>query len=98
MKIHPLILPKKLLIALSGISLAMIIGTFYNAYNNADTGITWLLAAILMNFVAFAAVIVDLVRNPVKNKIVWVILLFLFSFLASFFYLVMRDSLLENEE
>ena len=97
MDTKPLILPKKLLVAISGIGIAMIMGSFYNAYNGGEPKITWLLVGIACNFVAFFAVVIDVVRNPIKNRFTWILLLFLFSIISSFIYLIVRDNLIESK-
>lgn len=94
----PLILPKKLLIAFSGIGIAMIIGLFFNAYQGMKVDETWLYLGIILNFVAFLAVVVDVVQNSPKNKWMWILLLATLSMLASFAYLVSRERILGIQE
>lgn len=97
MNIQPLILPKKLLVALSGTGIAMIIGVFYAVSQGYPVDMQWLIIGLAMNFMAFVAVVIDLLRNPVKNKWTWVIILVTISILASFIYLIMRDKILGIE-
>ncbi|MDO5655205.1 MAG: PLDc N-terminal domain-containing protein [Flavobacteriaceae bacterium] len=96
MEIKPLILPKKLLIALAGIGIAMIIGTFYAAAQGQHAEIKWLISGFIISFVPFVAVILDLSKNPVKNKMIWVLILFTISMLGCFIYLILRDQIMTD--
>lgn len=98
MQVHPLILPKKLLIAFSGVGIAMIIGLFTNAYRGGEVNETWLYVGIVLNFVSFMAVLLDVVRNPVKNRTLWLLLLATLSMLAAFVYLIVRENFVGIEE
>lgn len=97
MQVHPLILPKKLLVALSGTGIAMILGAFYAVSQGHQTDMQWLIIGLILNFVAFLAVTIDLIRNPVRNKTVWVVMMVIFSLLTAFIYLIMREKLLEDQ-
>ncbi|MGI9525617.1 MAG: hypothetical protein ACR2MS_00740 [Weeksellaceae bacterium] len=92
----PLILPKKLLVGMSGIGNAMLIGLFYNKFQDIPIDMSWLYIAVVLLFVPFLAVLVDLIQNPIRDKFTWIIFLTGFSFIASFVYLVMREKVLEK--
>lgn len=94
MKIYPLILPKKLLVGISGIGIAMIIGVFTNAWQGGDVNPTWLYVGIILNAISFIAVLLDIYRNPVKNRMMWIIVLATLSMLAAFIYLIGRERFL----
>lgn len=94
MKIYPLILPKKLLVGISGIGIAMIIGLFTNAFQGGDVNETWLYVGIILNSISFIAVLLDVYRNPVRNKTLWILALATFTMLAAFVYLIGRDKFL----
>lgn len=94
----PLILPKKLLIAFSGVGIAMITGLFFNAYQGMKVNETWLYLGIILNFVAFLAVVIDVIQNSPKNKWLWILLLATISMLAAFAYLIFRERILQIEE
>lgn len=96
MKAKPLILPKRLSIAMAGVSIAMMIGLFYNKYNNIPVEISWLYISLALLFVPFLVVLLDLIRNPIAGKVTWIIFLTTVSVVATFFYLVMRDKILEK--
>lgn len=91
----PLILPKKLLIAISGIGIAMIIGAFYGAYQGFEPDMKWLIIGLGLNFIAFFAVLLDIIRNPIREKMYWYIALILFSIITTFIYLILRDKIIE---
>lgn len=97
MKIHPLILPKKLLVAISGVGIAMLIGIFTSLAQGGEVNETWLYVGIILNSVSFIAVILDITRNPVKNKMMWALVLATLTMLAAFVYLIGRERFLEAE-
>ncbi|MXV37530.1 hypothetical protein GO491_02385 [Flavobacteriaceae bacterium Ap0902] len=94
MRAKSLILPKKLLVGMAGVSIAMIIGIFFNIYNDVPIDMSWLYIALMLFFVPFLAVLVDIIQNPIADKITWVIFLTLFTILATFVYLIMREKVL----
>ncbi len=94
MQIQDLILPKKLLVAFSGIGIAMILGAFYSAYQQYDVDTTWLYVGIGLNLVSLIAVIIDLIKNPVHERLMWILFLATIPMLAVFVYLVGRDKFL----
>ena len=94
MQIQDLILPKKILVAFSGIGIAMILGAFYSAYQQYDVDTTWLYVGIGLNLISLIAVIIDLIKNPVGDRVMWIIFLATIPMLAVFVYLVGRDRIL----
>lgn len=83
--------------AFSGIGIAMIIGLFYSAFTQQPMDMKWLAIGVGLNLISLIAVIIDLIRNPVQNKIMWVLLLSTMTMLATFAYLIMRDKIVENQ-
>lgn len=91
-----LILPHKLLVGMAGISIAMIIGLFYNKYHQIPVDMNWLYVAVILLFVPFLAVLVDLIQNPIRDKWVWIFFLSAFTIIATMVYLVMREKVLQK--
>ncbi len=96
LKIKPLPIAKKWLILLNGVGLAMLIGAFTMRVNG-EGSIEYLLIALVLLTVPFFAVARDLIINPVKHKLIWALFLSLFTFLASFIYLVVRDNIMQKQ-
>lgn len=51
---------------------------------------------LALHFTAFFVVLYDLIVNPVRNKIMWLIGIFIFSSVTVIFYLITRDNHLER--
>ncbi len=96
-KIKPLPIAKKWLVLLNGIGIAMIIGAF-SLRTNGQNGIQYLYIGLALSGIAFFTVVRDLIINPFKNKLTWAFFLTVFTFLASFVYLIFRDSIITKEE
>ena len=94
MKEHKLPIPKKTLLALAIIGfLLVIICTALKITNkdfseNSQLGIG---IALLFQIVPWIVVLIDLIRNKIRNKIMWFVGMFAFGSLTVILYLINRE-------
>ena len=95
MKEHKLPIPKKILLTLAIIGfLIVIIGTylkltnkdFSENYSQLGIGI-----ALIFQIVPWFVVLIDLIRNQIRNKTMWFVGMFAFGSLTVILYLINRE-------
>lgn len=96
MTAKPLILPHKLLVAMIGVSIAMIIGVFYSLFHDLPINESWIYIALVLAFIPLLAIVKDLTQNPIAGKFTWALFLAIVPFLAILVYLIGRDKILEK--
>lgn len=96
MKTHHLLIPKNIILPISILGLILtVIGTLMKL-NHWSFGIFTpnLLLSISMVFSLFAifVVLLDIIKNPIKNKFLWIIPLLFIGNIVAIIYLINRES------
>ncbi|MCT7904607.1 Uncharacterised protein [Candidatus Ornithobacterium hominis] len=87
-----LILPRKLLVALSGFGLAMWFGAYFHWQENKVDDINWMLIfAAIFTLVSLVAFWVDLYRNPDSKRKIWLFFSLILPIFIPFFYFIKRE-------
>ena len=100
MKEYPLIVPKKYLMPIAILGLILtVIGTLMklNHWNfGAITPNIILAISTVLTLISFFVVILDILRNPLKNKFLWIAPLLFIGNLVAVIYLMNREAHLKR--
>ena len=96
MKIHHLLIPKNIILPISILGLILtVIGTLMKL-NHWSFGIftpnLLLSISIVFTLLAIFVVLLDIIKNPIKNKFLWIIPLLFVGNIVSMIYLINRES------
>ena len=95
MKTYPLLIPKNISLSISILGLILtVIGTLMklNHWNfGAITPNMILGVSTIFSLIALFVVIIDITRNPLKNKFLWIIPLLFVGNLVAIIYLINRE-------
>ncbi len=96
MKTYPLLIPKPILlfISISGFAFS-IVGAFFKI-SHWNFGIftpSFLLSiSVIFSLISIFIVLIDLIKNPIKNKSMWIIPLLFVGNLVAIIYLINREA------
>ena len=96
MKTYPLLIPKNIILPISILGLILtVIGTLMKL-NHWSFGIftpnLLLSISIVFTLLAIFVVLLDIIKNPIKNKFLWIIPLLFVGNIVSMIYLINRES------
>lgn len=101
MKIYPLLIPKKVILPVAILGFIFTISGTLMKISHWSIGIltpnTLLSLSIVFTFLAFFVVLIDMVKNPIKNKFLWIVPLLFLGNLVAIVYLLVRDAHLKKE-
>lgn len=96
MKTYPLLIPKNIILPISILGLILtVIGTLMklNHWNfGAITPNMILGVSTIFSLIALFVVIIDITRNPLKNKFLWIVPLFFTGNIVTIIYLINREA------
>lgn len=91
-KTYPLIVPKKLLLSIGILGVLLLFGGVYSKINGMQSADYQFFPGFILNTLFFVAVVLDIARNPVKNKLLWAAFLLVFNSIAGIVYIAKRDN------
>ena len=95
MKEHKLPIPKEILLALAIIGFLLVIICTFLKITNKDFSENYsqlgIGIALLFQIVPWFVVLIDLIRNQIRNKIMWFVGMFAFGSLTVILYLINRE-------
>lgn len=95
MKINPLLIPKNVILPISIMGIVLtFLGTLFKLSHWHFGFITpniLLLGSIIFSLLSVSVVLLDIVRNPIKNKLLWGFPLLFIGNLIAMIYLINRD-------
>jgi len=95
MKIYPLLLPRTFMLNVSGISIVTTFVSVYLKLTHIDLDLflldLFLFLSVLGAAISVFVVLVDIIRNPYKNKWLWIIPLLFVGNIVAFVFLLNRN-------
>ena len=95
MEEHKLPIDKKILLTLAIIGFAIVIISAYPKITNKNFAENYsqltLGGALLFQIIPWFVVLIDLIRNQIRNKLMWLVGMFAFSSLTVVLYLINRE-------
>lgn len=102
MKIYPLLIPKNIILPLSIIGFVMsLLGAFIKISHWEFWGVSpnFLLGiSIIFSLLSIFIVLLDVLKNPIKNKFLWIAPLLFVGNLVSIIYLINRETHLRKAQ
>ena len=96
MKTYPLLIPKNIILPISILGLILtVIGTLLKLSHwsfGIFTPNLVLSISIVFTLLAIFVVLLDIIKNPIKNKFLWIIPLLFVGNIVSMIYLINRES------
>lgn len=96
MKTHPLLIPKNVILSISIIGLVFtLVGSLLKLSHwhiGVITPNILLSISIVFTLLSIFVVLLDIVKNPIKNKLMWIIPLFFVGNLVAIIYLINRET------
>lgn len=96
MKTHHLLIPKNIILPISIMGFVLtFIGTLFKLSHWHFGFITpnvFLSVSIVFSLLSIFVVLLDIIKNPIKNKFLWIIPLLFVGNLVSIIYLINRES------
>lgn len=91
-----LLIDRKVLLVLISIGILLIVlGSLLTSYSRSGV-LTEI--GVIFGFITWLITLLDIIRNPVKNKTIWILLMVIFSALTVLFYLSTREKRLSKQE